>query len=82
MRGIVERFCLETRSPMSEHWVEAHDLNNDLSVILRRCEVLENLNVRPEVAKHVNLIREAAHHMAETINRTSMSGRPRTTRTA
>lgn len=76
------RFCVEIRHPIAEQWVEAHELSNDLSVIIRRCEVLGNLIERPEVAKHVNLIREAAQHMAETIARGSMSNQPRTSHTA
>lgn len=48
-----------------------HELSNDLSVIIRRCELLGSLVKEPELAKHLHLIREAAHHMADTIERAS-----------
>jgi signal transduction histidine kinase len=57
----------------------AHELSNDLCVIIKRCELLESLVKDPEMAKHLHLIREAAHHMADTIAQASMSARLRTT---
>lgn len=48
----------------------AHDLNNDLSVIVGRCDLLtEMLLPDGEVAKQLRLIREAAHRMARRIAR-------------
>ena len=58
-----------------------HEISNDLSVIIRHCEMLGNLVKEPEMAKHLHLIREAALHMDDTIARTSMSARSRTTGT-
>lgn len=60
----------------------AHELSNDLRVILKRCEMLGSLVKEPEMAKHLHLIREAAEHMADTIARASMSSERQTTRTA
>lgn len=73
------RCCLEKGPPISEPWGVAHELSNDLCVILKRCELLESLVKDPEMAKHLHLIREAAHHMADTIAQASMSARLRTT---
>lgn len=58
---------MEKRHPGSERCLLAHDLNNDLRVILKRCELLERQILDVESNKHVNFIRAAAEHMAERI---------------
>ncbi len=46
----------------------AHDLNNDLNVILGRCELLkESLKEDSDAARQVEAIAEAARRMAETV---------------
>jgi signal transduction histidine kinase len=74
--------AVERRPPISEPGVVAHELSNDLSVIIRRCEMLGRLVKEPEMAKHLHLIREAAHHMADTIARASTSAGTRATHIA
>jgi len=57
-----------TRAPFTERCLLAHDLNNDLNVILGRCELLgEFLQKDSEASKHLRLIQEAAYHMANRI---------------
>ena len=58
---------MEKRHPGSERCVSAHDLNNDLRVILKRCALLEMRVFDVESIKHLNFIRAAAEHMADTI---------------
>ncbi len=58
---------MERKHPGSERCLLAHDLNNDLRVILRRCGLLERQTLDIESNKHVGFIREAAEHMAERI---------------
>jgi len=58
---------MERRLPVSERCVLSYDLNNDLQVILKRCEMLKSLITDREMSKHLNLIRAAAEHMAERI---------------
>lgn len=53
--------------PGSERCFLAHDLNNDLRVILKRCALLERQVVDVEANKHLSFIRAAAEHMAEHI---------------
>jgi hypothetical protein len=46
----------------------AHDFNNDLTVILRRCDLLLDLfGENAEAGKHLRLIRQAADHMTSRI---------------
>ncbi len=48
----------------------AHDLNNDLAVIVGRCEILSELLVtNGDAAKHLQSIRDAADRMAGRIAR-------------
>ena len=65
--GGKEGWQMEKRHPGSERCLLAHDLNNDLRVILKRCELLERQILDVESNKHVNFIRAAAEHMAERI---------------
>lgn len=58
---------MEKRHPGSERCVSVHDLNNDLRVILKRCALLETRILDVEAIKHLNFIRAAAEHMADTI---------------
>jgi hypothetical protein len=56
------------RVPSSERCRMAHDFNNDLTVILRRCNLLlDLLGDNAEAGKHLRLIQQAAHHMAGRI---------------
>lgn len=59
---------MERRHPGSERCFLAHDLNNDLRVILKRCALLERQVLDVEGNKHVSFIRAAAEHMAERIS--------------
>ncbi len=53
------------RPVASERCLLAHDLNNNLSLILGRCHLqLEVLDPQSEAAMHARLIQEAAQHMA------------------
>jgi len=46
----------------------AHDFSNDLTAILRRCDVLiDLLRGNGEAGKHLRLIRQAADHMTSRI---------------
>ena len=55
---------LTKRVPSSERCRMAHDFNNDLAVILRRCDLLlDILDGNAEAGKHLRLIQQAAHHM-------------------
>jgi hypothetical protein len=58
---------MERRHPGSERCFLAHDLNNDLRVILKRCALLERQVVDVDGSKHLSFIRAAAEHMAERI---------------
>jgi signal transduction histidine kinase len=54
----------------------AHDLNNDISVILGRCELLKQwLSNDPEATRQVEAITEAARRMAEIV-RERVPGQP------
>jgi hypothetical protein len=55
-----------SRMQNSESCLLVHDLNNDLTVLLGRCEMLGDL-VNAEAMKHLRLIQEAAHHMTDRI---------------
>ncbi len=58
---------MERHLPGSERCVLSYDLNNDLRVILKRCELLKSEITNVEMSKHLNLIRAAAEHMAERL---------------
>jgi len=59
---------LTKRAPSSERCRMAHDFNNDLTVILRRCDLLlDLLGGNAEAVKHLRLIQQAAHHMTTRI---------------
>jgi hypothetical protein len=58
---------MDKQLPGFERCLLAHDLNNDLRVILKRCELLERQFLDVESNKHVTFIRAAAEHMAERV---------------
>jgi signal transduction histidine kinase len=52
------------KSPGGERCLLAHDLINDLSVILGRCELLSELKTEnADVARHLQMVQQAAKHM-------------------
>jgi hypothetical protein len=56
------------QSPGGERCLLAHDLINDLSVILGRCELLDELMAEnADFAKHLRMLQEAATHMLNRI---------------
>jgi hypothetical protein len=56
------------KSPGGERCLLAHDLINDLSVILGRCELLGELMAEnADVAKHLHMLQEAANHMLSKV---------------
>ena len=78
-KGGKEGWQMEKRHPGSERCLLAHDLNNDLGVILKRCTLLERVVTGAESTKHLSFIRAAAEHMAERIaERPCDYGQPRT----
>lgn len=59
---------LINRLPSLERCRMAHDFSNDLTVILRRCDLLINLlRSNAEAGKQLRLIQQAAHHMTGRI---------------
>jgi signal transduction histidine kinase len=61
--------ALIKKSPGGERCLLAHDLINDLSVILGRCELLSELKTEnADVAKHLQMLQEAAQHMLTKIS--------------
>ena len=59
---------LTKRVPSTERCLMAYDFNDDLTVILRRCDLLiDLLGSNAEAAKHLRLIQQAAHHMTSRI---------------
>jgi hypothetical protein len=62
-----KQLCMSECGP-EKRCLLAHDLNNDLHVILGRCDLLsESLQPDSEAVKHLRFIREAARHMAENV---------------
>jgi len=59
---------MERKHPGSERCFLAHELNNDLRVILKRCALLERQVQDVEAIKHLSFIQAAAEHMAERIS--------------
>jgi hypothetical protein len=56
------------RIPSSERCRIAHDFNNDLTIILRRCDLLlDLLGSNGEAGKHLRLIQQAADNMTSRI---------------
>jgi len=56
------------RVPSTERCLMAHDFGNDLTVILRRCDLLiDLLGSNAEAAEQLRLIQQAAHHMTDRI---------------
>ena len=56
------------QSPGGERCLLAHDLINDLSVILGRCELLGELMAEnADVVKNLRMLQEAATHMLNRI---------------
>jgi hypothetical protein len=52
----------------AERCILAHSLNNDLTGILGRCELLGDLLLaNSEAAKHLHIIRVLAHHMVDRV---------------
>jgi hypothetical protein len=51
------------------HCLLAHDLNNQLMVILAHCSVLEQSPMADELGRHIHVIHEVAQHMAADISR-------------
>jgi hypothetical protein len=53
----------------------AHELNNELGIIMAQCDLLEDLlrNV-PSASAHLNIIREATRRMAERITSCAWPG--------
>jgi hypothetical protein len=59
---------LTKRVPGTERCLMACDFSNDLTVILRRCDLLiDLLRGNAEAGKHLGLIQQAAHHMTGRI---------------
>jgi len=59
---------LTNRAPSTARCLMAYDFSNDLTVILRRCDLLiDLLRGNAEAAKHLGLIQQAAHHMTDRI---------------
>ena len=52
----------------AEKYLLAHGLNNDLTAILGRCALLNDLvSHNSEAAKHLRIIRALAHHMVDRV---------------
>jgi signal transduction histidine kinase len=50
----------------------SHDLKNDLAIIMGCCDLLGDVEIEdPQVARHLEMIREAARHMKDRILKTS-----------
>ncbi len=57
-----------SKKPNEEQCILAHDLNNDLTAILGRCELLGDLlSTNTEAAKHLRIIETVARHMIERV---------------
>ena len=46
----------------------AHDINNNLAVILGQCELIAGRDVQPECAQRLGVITEMVKRIAQTIN--------------
>ena len=59
---------LTERAPSLERCWMAHDFDNDLTVIVRRCDLLTDLlHSNAEAREHLRLIQQAADHMTSRI---------------
>jgi hypothetical protein len=56
------------RKPNEEQFILAHGLNNDLTAILGRCELMGDvLSTNAEAREHLRIIRVAVHRMIDRV---------------
>jgi hypothetical protein len=72
-----------SRKPNEEQFVLAHGLNNDLTAILGRCELMGDvLSTNAEAMEHLRIIKVAVHRMIDRVEAPTSSGPKRPPGTA
>jgi hypothetical protein len=67
-----------SRKPNEEQFILAHGLNNDLTAILGRCELMGDvLSTNAEAREHLRIIKIAVHRMIERVEVPTSSARKR-----
>ena len=57
----------EVRAILSSQGGLAHELNNDLTIALVCCELLNEMRLDPEAQKHVQMLLETCRRMAKRL---------------